>query len=65
MLCPEYVSKYRSAIASETDIEAMLKYFRLIEAEIVTDNTVISLDDKVRIIFDKAATTWIPIVTIL
>jgi len=43
----------------------MLKDFWLIEAEIITDNTVISLDDKVRIIFDKAATTWIQIVTIL
>ncbi len=51
----ELCQKISGAIASDTDLEAMLKDFRLIEAAIVTDNTVISLDDKVRIIFDKAA----------
>jgi len=51
----ELCQKICGTIARETDLEAMLKDFRLIEAAMVADNTVISLDDKVRIIFDKAA----------
>jgi hypothetical protein len=45
----------KSITASEKNCEAMLKDFRLIEAALATDKTVISLDDTVRKLFDKAA----------
>jgi hypothetical protein len=44
-----------SITASEKNCEAMLKDFRLIEAALATDKTVISLDDTVRKLFDNAA----------
>jgi hypothetical protein len=41
--------------ASDREREAMFKDFRLIEAALATDKTVISVDERVRILFGQAA----------
>ena len=51
----ELWNKIEPIVASEKACEAMLKDFRLIEAALATDKTVISLDDTVRKLFDKGA----------
>jgi len=51
----ELWNKIKAIVASDKACEAMLKDFRLIEAALATDKTVISLDDTVRKLFDKGA----------
>jgi hypothetical protein len=51
----ELWNKIESIASSDKARDAMLKDFRLIEAALATDRTVISLDNTVRKLFDGAA----------
>lgn len=51
----ELWNKIEGIAASSKEREAILKDFRLIEAALATDKTVISLDETVRKLLDKAA----------
>ncbi len=59
--CPDFSAsdelwkKIEGITANDKELEAMLKDFCLIAAALATDKTVISLDDKVRALFDRVA----------